>query len=152
VELASDTLRGAGFAAIPVWDAPPELQENEFYLLTGKVAQHTQFATQNNAYLHEVAPRNRLWMHPSKAAARGIADGDTVRVTSAAGEATIEVWLTEGIRPDCVYMTPGFGHRSRGLRKAYHQGAADSDLHLTFVDPISGGQALTQTFVQVEKA
>jgi thiosulfate reductase/polysulfide reductase chain A len=116
------------------------------------VGQHTQFATQNNAYLFEVRPRNVLWMHPTKAAERGIQDGDTVRVTSPAGEVTIQVWLTEGIRPDCVYLTPGFGHRSRGLRKAYGQGAGDSDLHLTFTDPISGGQALTQTFVTVEKA
>jgi thiosulfate reductase/polysulfide reductase chain A len=152
VELASETLRNAGHDPIPTWVDPPEPQESEFYLLTGKVGQHTQFATQNNAYLFEVRPRNVLWMHPTKAAERGIQDGDTVRVTSPAGEVTIQVWLTEGIRPDCVYLTPGFGHRSRGLRKAYGQGAGDSDLHLTFTDPISGGQALTQTFVTVEKA
>jgi thiosulfate reductase/polysulfide reductase chain A len=151
VELASETLRNAGFAPIPTWEQPLEPAESEFYLLTGKVGQHTQFATQNNAYLHEVAPRNRLWMNPTSAAARGIKTGDTVRVTSPAGEVTIEVWLTEGIRPDCVYMTPGFGHESRGLRKAYGQGASDSELHVTYTDPISGGQALTQTFVTVEK-
>jgi thiosulfate reductase/polysulfide reductase chain A len=151
VELASETLRNAGYDAIPRWYDPPEPGENEFYLLTGKVGQHTQFATQNNAYLHEVRPTNQLWMHPSKAAERGIANGDRVRVTSPAGSVEIEVWLTEGIRPDCVYLTPGFGHESRGLRKAFGRGASDSDLHLTFTDPISGGQALTQTFVTVEK-
>jgi hypothetical protein len=30
-------------------------------------------------------------------------------------------------------------------------GASDSDLHITYTDPISGGQALTQTFVTVKK-
>ena len=39
-----------------------------------------------------------------------------------------------------------------GLKTAYNVGASDSDLHMTFTDPVSGGQALTQTFVTVEKA
>ncbi len=60
--------------------------------------------------------------------------------------------VTEGIRPDCVYMNQGFGHISMGLQTAYNVGASDSDLHMTFTDPVSGGQALTQTFVTVEKA
>ncbi len=156
VELASETLRNADFPAVPYWQAPPEPPANHFYLLTGKVGQHTQFATQNNAYLHQVFPRNRLWLHPRAAAERGIENGDNVRVTSfrdgeQIGQVTIAVWLTEGIRPDCVYMTPGFGHESRGLRKAFQEGASSSDLHVTYTDPVSGSQALTQTFVTVER-
>jgi hypothetical protein len=38
------------------------------------------------------------------------------------------------------------------LTTAYGQGASDSDLHLTFTDPVSGSQALSQTTVKVEKA
>jgi thiosulfate reductase/polysulfide reductase chain A len=38
------------------------------------------------------------------------------------------------------------------LRTAYGVGACDSVLHVTYVDPISGGQALSQTFVSVKKA
>ena len=60
--------------------------------------------------------------------------------------------VTEAIRPDCVYMTPGYGHLSKGLRTAFSVGASDSVLHVTYVDPISGGQALSQTFVTVKKA
>jgi len=93
-----------------------------------------------------------LWLHPSAAAERGIADGDLVRVTSDVGQVEVRVWLTEGIRPDCVYLAPGFGHRSRGLKIAYDRGVSSSDLHVTYTDPISGGQALTQTFVTVERA
>jgi len=153
VELASETLRNAGFPAVPVWEAPPEPPAGRFYLLTGKVGQHTQFATQNNAYLTEVDYHTQdLWLHPSAAAERGIADGDLVRVTSDVGQVEVRVWLTEGIRPDCVYLAPGFGHRSRGLKIAYDRGVSSSDLHVTYTDPISGGQALTQTFVTVERA
>ena len=59
---------------------------------------------------------------------------------------------TVGIRPDCVYMTPGYGHLSKGLTTAYGIGACDSVLHVTYADPASGGQALSQTFVTVGKA
>ena len=153
VELASETLRNSGHSAVPVWEEPPAPPEGRFYLLTGKVGQHTQFATQNNAYLNEVDYRTRdLWLHPSAAAERGIADGDTVRVASEVGEVEVEVWLTEGIRPDCVYLAPGYGHRSRGLKLAYANGVSSSDLHVTHTDPVSGGQALTETFVTVERA
>jgi thiosulfate reductase/polysulfide reductase chain A len=58
---------------------------------------------------------------------------------------------TQGIRADCVYMTPGFGHLSMGLTTAYGLGSSDSDLRVTYTDPISGGQALSQTFVTVTK-
>jgi thiosulfate reductase/polysulfide reductase chain A len=49
-------------------------------------------------------------------------------------------------------MNQGFGKISLGLTTAYGLGASDSDVHTTVTDPVSGGQALTQTFVKVEKA
>ncbi len=152
IELASEALRNAGFPAVPVWQEPPELPEGAFYLLTGKVAQHTQFATQNNALLHERVPDNPLWMHPEPARQRGLSEGDEVWVESAAGKVKTRVHITQRIRPDCVYMTPGFGHLSKGLSVAYGAGVSDSELHLTFTDPISGSQALSQTTVTVTKA
>jgi thiosulfate reductase/polysulfide reductase chain A len=48
-------------------------------------------------------------------------------------------------------MTPGFGHLSKGFTTGYGVGASDSKLHVTYTDPISGGQALSQTFVTVKK-
>jgi thiosulfate reductase/polysulfide reductase chain A len=152
IEISSETLRKAGQPAVPTWQEPPAPDSSKFYLLTGKVGQHTQFATQNNQWLHQVYPENSLWIHPQSAAARGIANGDTVKVSSDSGSVQIVAIVTEGIRPDCVYMNQGFGHISMGLQTAYNVGASDSDLHLTFTDPVSGGQALTQTFVTVAKA
>lgn len=152
IELSSASLAKANFPAVPVWQEPPAPPADQFYLLTGKVAQHTQFSTQNNRLLHELFPENRVWIHTQPASARQIKDGDWVVVTSPAGQVRIQATVTEAIRPDCVYMTPGFGHLSKGTRTSYGQGASDSDLHLTFTDPASGGQALSQTFVQVNKA
>ncbi len=151
VELSSETLRKSGFAACPTWEEPPAPPEGQFYLLTGKVGQHTQFATQNNKLLHKYQDEPRLWMNEQTAEKLGLKDYDLVKVTSDAGSVHIMLQVTKGIRPDCVYMTPGFGHLSKGWTTGYGVGASDSVLHLSFTDPVSGSQALSQTFVTVEK-
>jgi thiosulfate reductase/polysulfide reductase chain A len=151
VELASDTLRNSGFAACPTWEEPVAPPEGQFYLLTGKVGQHTQFATQNNQLLHKYQDEPRLWMNPKSAEKLGLQDYDLVKVTSEAGAVNLVLQVTQAIRPDCVYMTPGFGHISKGWTTGYGVGASDSVLHVTYTDPVSGSQALTQTFVSVEK-
>jgi thiosulfate reductase / polysulfide reductase chain A len=152
IEVYSETLKNAGFSPWPTWEEPPMPKEGEFYLLTGKVAQHTQFGTQNNQLLHKYSDEPRLWMNTRTATQNGLADGDWVEVTSPVGAAHIILLATEAIRPDCVYMTPGYGHLSKGVKTAFGVGASDSALHVTYTDPISGGQALSQTFVTVKKA
>ena len=137
---------------MPVWEEPPAPAAGPFYLLTGKVAQHTQFATQNNQLLHERVPDNPLWINSKPAAERGIKDGDEVWVESPVAKVKATAYVTEKIRPDCVFMTFGFGHVSKGLATAYGAGASDSSLHMTYTDPQSGSQALSQTFVTVTKA
>ncbi|MCB8983334.1 MAG: molybdopterin-dependent oxidoreductase [Ardenticatenaceae bacterium] len=152
VELFSDTLDRAGFSAVPAWEEPPRPVDGQFYLLTGKVGQHTQFGTQNNQLLHKYEDEPRLWMNAATARELGLKDNDLVKVKSEIGEVNITLWATEAIRPDCVYLTPGYGHLSKGLTTGYGVGASDSVLHLSFTDPISGSQALSQTFVTVQKA
>jgi len=152
IEVYSETLKNAGFSPWPTWEEPLVPGEGEFYLLTGKVAQHTQFGTQNNQLLHKYSDEPRLWMNAKTAAGMGLADGDWVEIASKVGKAYTRLLATEAIRPDCVYMTPGYGHISKGLTTAFGIGASDSVLHETYTDPISGSQALTQTFVMVKKA
>jgi thiosulfate reductase/polysulfide reductase chain A len=152
VELFSSTLDKAKFPGYPAWDEPPAPAADQFYLITSKVGQHTQTGAQNNPLLNQVFDFQGLWLHPDAASKRGLNGNDPVRVTSTAGQVVVPVHITPAIRPDCVYLTPGFGHVSKGLRTAYGKGVSDSDLHVTFTDPVSGGQALSQTFVTVEKA
>jgi thiosulfate reductase/polysulfide reductase chain A len=90
-------------------------------------------------------------MNEKTAKDQGLADNDLVEVASTAGKIHIRLEATQAIRPDCVYLTPGYGHLSKGLTTAYGIGASDSDLHITYTDPVSGGQALSQTFVTVKK-
>jgi thiosulfate reductase / polysulfide reductase chain A len=91
-------------------------------------------------------------MNSTVAQGLGLHDGDLVAVSSAIGTVSLALLATPAIRPDCVYMPPGFGHASKGLRTAFGVGASDARLHESFVDPVSGGQALSQTFVTVTAA
>jgi thiosulfate reductase/polysulfide reductase chain A len=152
IELFSNTLSAVGFPGVPTWEEPPQPAEGQFYLLTGKIATSTQFGTQNNQLLHKYSEEPRLWMNATTAAEKGLEDGDWVEVTSEVGQLHTRLLATEAIRPDCVYMTPGYGHLSKGLKTAFGVGANDSVCHVTYTDPISGGQALSQTFVTVKKA
>jgi thiosulfate reductase/polysulfide reductase chain A len=152
IEVYSEVLANAGFSPWPTWEEPLTPGPDEFYLLTGKVAQHTQFGTQNNQLLHKYSDEPRLWMNATAAGGLGLRDNDLVEVSSPVGNVRVKLEATEAIRQDCVYLTPGYGHISMGLTTAYGVGASDSDLHVTYTDPISGGQALTQTFVTVKKA
>ncbi len=152
IELYSDTLAKVNFPGVPTWQEPPQPKEDQFYLLTGKVAQSTQFGTQNNQLLHKYSDEPRLWMNAQTAAKLGLATDDWVEVASEVGQVHVMLLATQAIRPDCVYMTPGFGHLSKGLKTAFGIGASDSAVHVTYTDPISGSQALSQTFVTVKKA
>jgi len=152
IELFSETLAAVGFPGVPTWEEPPQPNEDQFYLLTGKVATSTQFGTQNNQLLHKYSDEPRLWMNAKTASQLGLETDDWVEVTSEVGQIHTKLLATEAIRPDCVYMTPGYGHLSKGLKTAYGVGASDSAVHVTYTDPISGGQALSQTFVTVKKA
>lgn len=152
IELYSETLAAVGFPGVPTWEEPPQPAENQFFLLTGKIATSTQFGTQNNLLLHKYSEEPRLWMNAQTATDLGLETDDWVEVTSEVGQIHTRLLATQAIRPDCVYMTPGYGHLSKGLSTAYGIGASDSAVHVTYTDPISGGQALSQTFVTVKKA
>ena len=151
VELYSESLAKANFAGCASWEEPAQPAPGQFYLLTGKVAQQTQFATQNNLLLHKYSDEPRLWINTKVANEQEINDGDWVEVSSEVGKIYIRAEVTESIRPDCVYLVPGYGHLSKGLTTAFGIGASESVLHISYTDPVSGSQALTQTFVSVAK-
>ncbi len=152
IELKSDALDRAGFDGVPKWEEPLAPKSGQFYLLTGKGARQTQFGSQNNQLLRKYDDEPGLWMSAGTAASLGLKNGNMVEVTSDIGKIYVKLISTQAIRPDCVYMQTGFGHLSMGLTTAYGLGSSDSDLHVTYTDPISGGQALSQTFVTVKKA
>jgi anaerobic selenocysteine-containing dehydrogenase len=115
----------------------------------------------NNSWCHNVGrlvkgkPRCTLLINPSDAAARGIADGDLVAVSSRTGRIEVPAATADGIMAGVVSLPHGWGHDRDGveLRIARRIGGAsvnditDADL----IDPVSGNAALSGVAVEIER-
>ena len=120
VELFSQTVyeRGfpEGFPPIPRYVAPPEgpsdpLRDRFPLQLIGWHTKRRCHSTHdNNAALHRVDPQ-RLWLHPSDAAARGIAEGDEVLVWNDRGRVRVPAHVTERIMPGAAALSQGAWYR-----------------------------------------
>ena len=113
----------------------------------------------NNSWLansHRLAKgpnRCTLMIHPDDAAARGIADGAPVTITSGAGQIEVACEITDAVMRGVVSMPHGFGHRRPGVQLSVAQsrpGASINDLtERSRIDPLSGNAALVGTPVTV---
>jgi assimilatory nitrate reductase catalytic subunit len=113
------------------------------YLTTGRVLQHYQSGAQTRRVraLREAVPEPEVQMHPDLADARGLADGDLVRVISRRGEAIGRTAVTDTIRADTVFMP-------------FHWGGAGSVNSVTnpALDPISRMPEFKVCAVRLEPA
>lgn len=116
----------------------------------------------NNSWMHNAQRlvkgpvRNRLLMHPDDLAARGLADGATVRVASRVGVVQVEVEASAAMMPGVVSLPHGWGHDRAGIRMAIaeaHAGVSPNDLtDELLLDPVSGNAALNGVPVTVAAA
>ena len=67
-------------------------------------------------WLRETTTENFVWMHPSDAEARSLANGDAVEIEGSVGAMAGHVRVTEGIRPGVVGSNYSFGHKGYGAR------------------------------------
>lgn len=150
IELYSKSLKDAGYDPVPVYTAHEEPPQGYYRLMTGRVPAHSFARSINNPLLSQVVAENELWVHPSVALEKGFANGQYVTLVNQDGvvSAKIRARVTERIRPDCVFMAHGFGHRQKQLRRAFGKGACDQEL-MTRVktDPLMGGQGIQANFV-----
>ncbi|WP_188187803.1 molybdopterin-dependent oxidoreductase [Nonomuraea sp. SYSU D8015] len=115
----------------------------------------------NNSWMHNSArltkgrPRHELLMHPSDMAARGLTDGERVRVESRTGEVTVEVRGTDDIMPGVVSLPHGYGHaRDRVALSlaATVPGVSANDLtDPEYLDDLTGTAALNGVVVTVRR-
>lgn len=119
-----------GAEPLPKWHPKRDQPSAEYpyYYLTFIPGIHRRNTTQNNAILHEMMPTNAAIINPALAAKLGISEGQMVRVRSRVGMVELPAHLSQTIRPDCVQIAHGFGHRSRLLTKAGLNGVRDGDL------------------------
>ncbi|EOL9011554.1 dimethylsulfoxide reductase subunit A [Cronobacter malonaticus] len=75
--------------------------------LTGFHYKSRTHSTYGNVDVLQAACRQQIWINPQDAQARGINDGDLVRVWNARGEARIEAKVTPRIMPGVVALGEG---------------------------------------------
>ena len=116
----------------------------------------------NNSWMHNSQrlvkgpQRCTLLMHPTDAAARHLADGSLVRITSRVGAVTAPVAISDEVMPGVVSLPHGWGHGRAGVRLAVaaaHPGASINDLtDDQRVDVMSGNASFSGVRVMVEAA
>ena len=152
IELASEELAKLGFEPVLRYIAPPAPPNGTFWMIQGKCAVHTNSATTNIPWLHELRPDNELWIHPVPAARLGIRDGDGVVVRAGKREQRGRAKVTEDILESTVFAYHGWGRISPGLTRVTGKGIAGNALMRAITDPISGSLAMRETFVEVVRS
>ncbi|HSR70039.1 MAG TPA: molybdopterin-dependent oxidoreductase [Acidobacteriota bacterium] len=67
----------------------------------------------NSKWLHEIANRNPVWLHPEDAARVGVGDGELLRVETEIGHFVDRVWVTQAIRPGVAACSHHLGRWRR---------------------------------------
>jgi len=153
VECVLPSMAKRGVDPMPTWrdELYTETPKGKFKLITGRHAQFTQNATQNNAMLLDLIPTNYLWINKRVAKSKGIAFGDWVEVSSKIGTIKIRAYPTEKIGPDTLFFIHGFGANSDALTLAHHNGASDNAIIEDVIEPVFGSAAMHETIVDVRK-
>lgn len=134
----------------PYYEEPLEASvnspEHEKYPLFGfsvHETYHAQSVLVDVPWMNELRPEPRIEISEEAAGARGIKQGDTVRVFNDRGFVVCKAVVTKGIRPDCVLLPHGWqtddfiaGH--------------STDLTRVDMDPITGNSAYNEILCEVE--
>lgn len=152
IELANVKYAEKGLSPLPLYVAPRQPEGGKYRFILGRHGWNTHTGTQNNEYLWEIQKTNTLWINTIEAKKLGVMSGDMVKVTSSVGEQTLPAYVTERIRPDCVFYAHGFGRLSPQLSLVYKKGASQAEILEDYIEPISGNCAMHETFVTIAKA
>ena len=121
----------------------PESDRFPLQLLTPNTKNriHSQF--NNLAVIRQFSPAPFLAIHPADAAARGIGEGDPVRVFNGRGELSLPARLDFGLKGGCVSLTNGWWLADGGAANLLSAGR-ETDL--------GHGAAFHDNLVEVERA
>ena len=117
IELVSTVLEQYGFEGLPVYEEPvyspvstPELAMDYPLVLNsgGRVPYYTHSKLRDLPWLNQFMPEPVVRLHPKDAEARGIADGDPVRVFNQFGEVAMKAELSNIVLPGAVDVIHGW--------------------------------------------
>ncbi len=99
------------------------------YIITsGKTAIHSNGHTQNIPYLNQLMSDNPVWINPITAKKEGLKNGDKIFLENSVGKEKATVFITEGIRPDTLFVYMGFGRETQRLTRTNGIGTSQSKL------------------------
>jgi thiosulfate reductase/polysulfide reductase chain A len=153
VECYLDSMVNKGIDPMPTWKDSEyiKIPDGKFKFITGRHAQFTQNATQNNIILLELMKENYVWINDKEAEQRGINIGDEVEITSSVGQVRIKAYPTAKIIPGVVFYIHGFGAKSSGMTFAHRNGASDNEIIEDLIEPTFGSAIMHDTIVSVRK-
>ncbi|WP_342247372.1 molybdopterin-dependent oxidoreductase [Pseudomonas sp. OTU5201] len=154
VELYSERLLRHGYAPLPFFKSP----QNEASAETGRSFPLVLTSVKNGYFCHSQhrslasvrrkAMRPELELSSELAAARGIKQGDPVRVTTVVGHALFIARVTEGLHPGVVVGEYGWWQRCDALGQGELDAEGNSNSNFNglistdSIDPISGSSPL----------
>src|ERR687898_3139770 len=113
----------------------------------------------NNSWMHNLPALVKgkesctLHIHPDDAERLGLADGETARISSAAGSLEAPVETTEDIMPGVISIPHGWGHGAEGARMGVASAHAGVNSNVladeSMVEPLSGNAVLNGIPVEV---
>jgi anaerobic selenocysteine-containing dehydrogenase len=173
-ELYSLLLERKGETALPMYTKAPEheaMGPDDLIMTTYKVAVHIHSRSTHRKWLTELYNDNPGWINSKTAAARGISDGDKIRVTSPIGSIVTKARVTEKIIPGVIAISYHMGRSESGRYGSGNKspGGHDNDpdlknkwwteygVHPNHIianapDPLNGQQRWMDTVVKVAKA
>ncbi len=153
IECSLASMAKKGIAPMPTWEDKDyvKVPDGKFKFISGRHAQFTQNATQNNIMLLELMHENYVWINDKDAKYRGIEFGDVVEITSSVGQVTIKAYPTAKIVPNTIFYIHGFGAKSTGQTFAHRNGASDNEIIEDRIEPVFGSAIMHDTIVSVRK-
>ena len=136
------------------WFEGPANPFGEFDLLLISRLQTRTLGWMHNSYrLVKGRDSCTLYIHPQDAAARGIQEGEVVRIHSRTGRISAPAQITETVMPGVVCMPHSWGHRRSGVKLSVataQPGSSFNDLtDAGFIDTLSGNAITNGIPVQV---
>jgi anaerobic selenocysteine-containing dehydrogenase len=156
IRLAPDALvRDLGRLKARLAEAPAAASE-ELLLIGRRSLRSNNSWMHNSLRLVKGKPRCTLLMHPSDAAQRGLAAGQTVRVASRTGAIAAPLEISDEIMPGVVSLPHGWGHDRPDVRLSVaqaHAGVSVNDVtDDRRIDAVSGTSSLSGVPVTVTAA
>jgi formate dehydrogenase major subunit len=122
---------------------PPVDALDETYplrLTTGRRLDSYNTGVQSGGFASPLRRGENIELSPEDAAAYGVSQGETVRISSRRGEVTAPVWIDPGLRPGLAFMTMHFPDE-----------VDTNQLTIEATDPIAGTAEYKATAVRIDR-